>query len=471
MQKSINASDDGSYQASGPSDYINQLVTSDGIWVARESTDDWAVSVIGAGALRTKLTPLTLSIPNMTGMKIDLQTENYALTVVNSVKAGRMAYIPPHSGLIRGLESNSLLLRGGQLRRKFGVLTIGASYANMYTVQKNREGGHILDGTVSDYAPTPIIYAVRIMDDSPQDGGGPVIHDIKIKVNGNVRPDIIPQVYLDDMRREKVTAVTSKAHQYYYESKSNFSGEAAPFDQTTVYERIPKYLDYMYMNDYARGWNTKTITDEFDIEKGKEFYKIVDPADLPIRVNGNDAKFLPIPNDHPVYHCFFDFDEGPPNGAELNLSRVVGASGGNKRSRTIPKQVHYLEGITIDDRLVAIYSDKGYAIKWAADTNNEPQLKMGVNMVVFALTQEGHSPAKNGFLLFCSVITYIEYFDRIRRIIVILFINDWFFSFLTLSQLFYTSKFSYNQTDISLYHLLFCYPVKNQYQILFPLHF
>ena len=104
---------------------------------------------------------------------------------------------------------------------------------------------------------------------------------------------------------------------------------------------------------------------------------------------GNDAKFLPIPNDHPVYHCFFDFDEGPPNGAELNLSHVVGVSGGNKRSTTMPKQVHYLEGITIDDRLVAIYSDKGYAVKWAANTNNEPQLKIGVNMVVFALTQEG----------------------------------------------------------------------------------
>jgi len=93
---------------------------------------------------------------------------------------------------------------------------------------------------------------------------------------------------------------------------------------------------------------------------------------------GADAKFLPIPNTHPIYHCFFDFNDGPPQGAE------VGTSGSS-----LSKQVLYLEGITIDDRLVAIYSDKGYAEKWEADTNNEPQLKMGVNMVVFALTQEG----------------------------------------------------------------------------------
>ena len=48
-----------------------------------------------------------------------------------------------------------------------------------------------------------------------------------------------------------------------------------------------------------------------------------------------------------------------------------------------------LEGIWIDNRLVAVYSDKGYAIKWAKMTDNEPQLKIGVNMVVFALTQTG----------------------------------------------------------------------------------
>ena len=53
------------------------------------------------------------------------------------------------------------------------------------------------------------------------------------------------------------------------------------------------------------------------------------------------------------------------------------------------KQVLYLEGIWLDERLVAIYSDKGYALKWKDYTNNEPQLRMGVNFVVFALTQQG----------------------------------------------------------------------------------
>jgi hypothetical protein len=107
---------------------------------------------------------------------------------------------------------------------------------------------------------------------------------------------------------------------------------------------------------------------------------------------GADAKFLPITNDHPIYHCFFDFNDGPPQGSEnsqMVSTDTAGLQGYTARGNTMTKPVLYLEGITIDNRLVAIYSDKGYAYKWKDVTNNEPQLKMGVNMVVFALTQAG----------------------------------------------------------------------------------
>ncbi|MFC1651129.1 DUF4159 domain-containing protein, partial [Candidatus Latescibacterota bacterium] len=107
---------------------------------------------------------------------------------------------------------------------------------------------------------------------------------------------------------------------------------------------------------------------------------------------GSDAKFLPIPNSHPIYHCFEDFEDGPPQGSEIGKSQVdfMQQDGSFTGARiTLPPRVLFLEGIWINDRLVGIYSDKGYAIKWSATSNNEPQLRMGVNMVVFALTQEG----------------------------------------------------------------------------------
>ncbi|HDY87574.1 MAG TPA: hypothetical protein ENH82_05585 [bacterium] len=136
--------DDGTSLSAGPSGYINSLefMTTDGIWVARESTDDWAVSIIGAGALRTKLTPLTMSIPNLDGMKIDFQSANYTASIVNSNIVSR--------------GENALMLRGLQFRRKIGALTLGTTYANMYALQQSRDKGTDLKGTVSDYAPTPI---------------------------------------------------------------------------------------------------------------------------------------------------------------------------------------------------------------------------------------------------------------------------------------------------------------------------
>jgi hypothetical protein len=105
---------------------------------------------------------------------------------------------------------------------------------------------------------------------------------------------------------------------------------------------------------------------------------------------GNDAKFQPIPNDHPLYHCFFDFD-GPVQGSEVDMTSTstVGDQGSLARGQSMAKQVLYLEGIWLENRLVAVYSDKGYGMKWKDMTYNEPQLKIGVNMVVFALTQAG----------------------------------------------------------------------------------
>jgi len=288
--------DDGSFNASGPSGFMNsqlsgKLANIDGIWVAQESTDDWALSIVGAGAMRTKFTPLTLNIPTIPGMKADFQSENFEASIINSVYAGRGSL--PGTG--QGTFFHSLMLRGGQFRRKFGALTLGATYANMYLTQANREKGDTWKGTVHDYMPTPIIYALRIMDDSPQDGGGPIIHDVKLKVDGVYRPDIQPQIILDDYRRDLVTAVTDVGEKKYCDLPNIMpgldpliGGTPAPFTQTTINERMPKYVDYLYMDDYINGQSTFMVTRNFDLELGKEYYKYIDPHGKPFQVNGNE---------------------------------------------------------------------------------------------------------------------------------------------------------------------------------------
>ena len=84
------------------------------------------------------------------------------------------------------------------------------------------------------------------------------------------------------------------------------------------------------------------------------------------------VSYVPIRNDHPLYNCFFEFPNGPPRGEESGL-----------------QEIYYLEGLFIGDRLAAIYTNKRYVNKWNASSNNDPQLKIGVNMLVYSLIQDG----------------------------------------------------------------------------------
>jgi len=281
--------DDGRSYYAGPSGYINQQIGSDGIWAASESTNDWTISAIGAGAMRTKLTPLTISIPNIDGMAVNFQSANWNARMVNTILAsGGSGHVIQQALVTAQASGNTVTLRGGQIRRKIGALTLGATYANMYAIQGTRDGGTDHRGHVDDYAPTPIYYAMRVTDDSPNDGDGPVVHDVKIKVNGIYRPDMQPMVFKDDLRNELVTAVNSKSQQnYLLYAGTTFSGQELTFDQLTMDERTPKYLDYLYMNDYMRGWNTKIATENWNIKDAQGYYQMIDPGGKPLQVNGN----------------------------------------------------------------------------------------------------------------------------------------------------------------------------------------
>jgi hypothetical protein len=86
-----------------------------------------------------------------------------------------------------------------------------------------------------------------------------------------------------------------------------------------------------------------------------------------------------IPNDHPIYSSFFEFEDGPPTTSfELN-------GWGDDL-------VHdYLKGIEVDGRLRLLYSNKDYGCEWDYDYRNKRWLardntRFGVNIVMYALT-------------------------------------------------------------------------------------
>ncbi len=86
-----------------------------------------------------------------------------------------------------------------------------------------------------------------------------------------------------------------------------------------------------------------------------------------------------IANDHPLYHAFFPFNDGPPTTSfELN-------GWGDDL-------VHdYLRAIEIGGRIAVLYSNKDYGCEWDYDFRNkrflaEDNTKFGVNLIVHAMT-------------------------------------------------------------------------------------
>ena len=52
-------------------------------------------------------------------------------------------------------------------------------------------------------------------------------------------------------------------------------------------------------------------------------------------------------------------------------------------------EVSFFEGIFLNGRLAVVFSNKALGRAWEREFRNEPHLKMGVNLVLFALTQPG----------------------------------------------------------------------------------
>ncbi len=107
-----------------------------------------------------------------------------------------------------------------------------------------------------------------------------------------------------------------------------------------------------------------------------------------------DWVFEKLPKDHPVYHCFFDFS-APPVGNDYHASGKQSHATGGGGPEAVGGPYPFLHGVTIDGRLVGIMSNKDIGCAWNdwprenPPRDNRRQLQFGVNLVIFALTQEG----------------------------------------------------------------------------------
>jgi hypothetical protein len=94
-------------------------------------------------------------------------------------------------------------------------------------------------------------------------------------------------------------------------------------------------------------------------------------------IYGEDS-LTKIPNNHPIYFSFFEFEDGPPT-----TSQELNGWGDDI--------VHdYLKAIEKDGEIRVLYSNKDYGCEWDYDFRNkrwlaEDNTKFGVNIVMYAI--------------------------------------------------------------------------------------
>ena len=93
-----------------------------------------------------------------------------------------------------------------------------------------------------------------------------------------------------------------------------------------------------------------------------------------------EGSLIELPNDHEIYRCFFEFENGPPN-----TTHELNGWGDNLLHE-------HLYAVIQNRRIGVLYSSKDYSSEW----NFHPDTKrfmgvdptrFGVNMIVYALTR------------------------------------------------------------------------------------
>lgn len=132
---------------------------------------------------------------------------------------------------------------------------------------------------------------------------------------------------------------------------------------------------------------------------------------------GRDWKFEELPMADPLFHCYYDFEYLPTSFWAVVMAMTANSLGGyvplSQFGMNRDQEPAYLEGIRLQGRLAVVYSQRNYRDLWSQrleqvltesrgtmgmamrqwvgsrNYTSQAGLRLGVNIVVYALTQDG----------------------------------------------------------------------------------
>jgi hypothetical protein len=160
--------------------------------IASDNYSDFQTRLMIGDAIRTKFTSLTFDKARFNGIRWDGATTKYRGTFIASRVSDPVRFRFDTPLLIDGVQRTrnwAQYLFGGHFETDIGdVLTIGMTYVNQHT---RRMDVNARDVPFKGVPPNgvPRIIFVRISDDSPRDGSGPIIYaEPVVKINGKRVP-------------------------------------------------------------------------------------------------------------------------------------------------------------------------------------------------------------------------------------------------------------------------------------------
>ena len=226
----------------------------DAIVIGRDGYGDWGYSLIVGDNMIARLSPLTLSMTDFNGFRLDVAMPRLKLTGMAS--RIERPHVFQNVAPIWAIEmdhfaDDSTLLLGSRVEGDLGVAQLGVNLAHS-NVYRSTQSGNSLRGVLRPDQPLMDWLIVRFSDDSPADGeGGAVVQGVVLYVNGAARRDLSPTVVQHRSgvgpQVGSVSAATGRFRAVDYRL----------FNGNRLYYRgrndLPLYADYFYRLDHEDG--------------------------------------------------------------------------------------------------------------------------------------------------------------------------------------------------------------------------